>query len=47
MQTDRYTKIVLTVIAVCQIIGVIRTVPPIPIIQQAMAHTLSPAMSDH
>jgi hypothetical protein len=38
VQSDRYIKIVLTIIAVCQLIGAIRTVPPIPVIQQAMAH---------
>jgi hypothetical protein len=42
VQSDRYIKIVLTIIAVCQLIGAIRTVPPIPIIQQAMAHGSNP-----
>jgi hypothetical protein len=46
VQSDRYIKIVLTIIAVCQLIGALRTVPPIPVIQQAMAHASTPAMSE-
>jgi hypothetical protein len=43
MRSDRYIKVVLTIIAVCQLIGAIRTVPPIPVFQQAMAHESGPA----
>jgi len=43
VQSDRYIRAVLTIIAVCQLIGAIRTLPPIPIIQPAMAHGTNPA----
>jgi hypothetical protein len=43
MRSDHYIKVVLTVIAVCQVIAAIRTVPPIPVFQQAMAHEAGPA----
>jgi hypothetical protein len=42
MRSDRYIKVVLTIIAICQLIGAIRTVPPIPVFQQAMAHEDGP-----
>jgi hypothetical protein len=44
--SDRYIKIALTIIAICQVIGAIRTVPPIPVIQQAMAHDSRPVMPE-
>jgi hypothetical protein len=44
MRSDSYIKVVLTIIAVCQVIGAIRTVPPIPVFQQAAAHESGPVM---